>query len=129
MLKINEKQLLSVFALSSEERYKHFVKVIADWEEVWGLYDEGWAMSETNDGSRTFPCWPAKEYAKQCAIGIWGNYEATAIPIDEFIEDFLNDFEKKSIYVSVFPNVEGLSVVQDASVLEQNLRDELELYA
>lgn len=128
MLKINKQQLLSVFSLSSEERYKHFVKVIADWEEVWGLYDEGWAISETDDGLKTFPCWPAKEYAQQCAIDTWSNYEAISISTDEFIEEFLKDLENKSIYISVFPNIEGHCIVQDASELANDLRDELELY-
>ena len=36
-MKINAKQLDAVISLTSEKRYQHFVKRIADVEEVWAL--------------------------------------------------------------------------------------------
>ena len=48
-MKINQKQIDAVLKLSGAERYQHFVKKIADWEEVWGLYQDGWALLETEN--------------------------------------------------------------------------------
>ncbi len=40
----------AVLALPREERYAHFVKRVADTEQVWGLYNNGWASAATDDG-------------------------------------------------------------------------------
>jgi hypothetical protein len=40
-MKVNHKQMEAVFALPGAKRFEHFIKVIADSEEVWGLYRDG----------------------------------------------------------------------------------------
>ncbi|MGR9116092.1 MAG: hypothetical protein ACU85E_10020 [Gammaproteobacteria bacterium] len=40
-MKINQKKIDAILALSGAKRYEHFIKVITDWEEVWGLYHDG----------------------------------------------------------------------------------------
>lgn len=128
MLKVNEKQLESVFSLTSKKRYLHFIKQVADWEVVWGLFDEGWALSETSEGFRVFPCWPAKEYARKCASEGWDKYEPKSISLDEFMRDFLPDFQRKSILIGVFPDMSGHSIVQEADKLSADINEEFERY-
>lgn len=36
-MKISQKQIDAVIALEGAKRYKHFIKVIADTQQVWGL--------------------------------------------------------------------------------------------
>ena len=67
-MKVTPKQMEAVLALSGVKRFEHFIKVIVDWREVWGLYQDGWALAEADDGIIVFPLWPAKEYAQVCAV-------------------------------------------------------------
>jgi hypothetical protein len=76
---VNEKQIEAVLALSGPERVKHFVKVVADREEAWGLSDDGWALSATDDGGTAFPLWPARDYARLCAAQEWSTYSPQAM--------------------------------------------------
>jgi hypothetical protein len=49
--KVSRKEVDAVFALPGPDRYEHFVKRVADWEEVWGLASEGgWVMMGDSDG-------------------------------------------------------------------------------
>jgi hypothetical protein len=73
-MKINEKKLAAVLALPGPDRYSHFVKVVADQNQVWGLYDDGWALMRADDGTEVFPVWPAKEYAVLYYIDDWQHY-------------------------------------------------------
>lgn len=57
--KINQKQIEAVLALPAAKRYDHFIKLVADWQELWGLYNDGWAMAATESGEPVFPMWPA----------------------------------------------------------------------
>lgn len=52
----------AVLALPGIKRFEHFIKVIANWQEVWGLYQDGWALSAADDGTTVLPLWPTKEY-------------------------------------------------------------------
>lgn len=70
-MQVNPKQMEAVLALPGIKRFEHFIKVIADWQEVWGLYQDGWALAAADDGTTVFPLWPAKEYAQVCAENEW----------------------------------------------------------
>ena len=63
--------------------------MIADWQEVWGLYQDGWALAATDDGTPVFPLWPAKEYAQVCAVNEWKGYEPRSIGLSDFREVLL----------------------------------------
>ncbi|MBP9868146.1 MAG: DUF2750 domain-containing protein [Alphaproteobacteria bacterium] len=67
-MKVNPKQMEAMLALPDIKRFEHFIKIIADWQEVWGLYQGGWALAAADDGTTVFPLWPAKEYAQVCAV-------------------------------------------------------------
>lgn len=59
-MRISQKQIDAVIALEGTKRYKHFIKVIADTQEVWGLYKDGWALAGTEDNQKYFQCGPRK---------------------------------------------------------------------
>ncbi|MBL8176487.1 MAG: DUF2750 domain-containing protein [Bryobacterales bacterium] len=82
-VRLYKEDFQTVKDLDGSARYEHFVKHIADCEEAWGLYDDGWAMGEDDEGNATFQLWPAKEYAALCADGEWAGYEAAAIPLED----------------------------------------------
>lgn len=110
-MKVNPKQLAAVIALPSKERYEHFVKVVADRQEAWGLYQDGWALAATNDGISVFPLWPAEEYAAMCAQDQWAGYKPQAINLDDLLNELLPKLEQDGVLPGVFytPNNKGLT--------------------
>ena len=103
MLKVNEKQLAAVTALPGEARYRHFIKVVADWEKVWGLYDDGWAMASTNDGTSVFLLWPAREYAQLCVSdSLWKGFTPKSFPLADLLDDLLPRFESSNTLAGIF---------------------------
>jgi len=124
-MKINQKKLESVLALPGPKRYSHFIKVSADQRKVWGLWNEGWALASTDEGQQVFPLWPAMEYAHQCAIDTWANYEAREIDLDRLFDELLPDFESSGMLVGVFPTPCSHGVTPALKQLEADLRNEL----
>ncbi|MCZ1269023.1 DUF2750 domain-containing protein, partial [Paenibacillus tundrae] len=42
---MTSKEFEAVIKLPANIRYEYFIKKVTDSEEIWGLYDDGWAMS------------------------------------------------------------------------------------
>ena len=55
---MNARQIAGVFALPAPKRFEHFVKVVAEREQAWGLYQDGWATAAAGDGASVFSLWP-----------------------------------------------------------------------
>src|SRR5688572_2502535 len=87
--KLRPREMEAVLALDAPTRYEHFVKQVADRNEAWGLWSNGWAMGMDDEGTPTFPLWPAKEYAELCAKGNWKGFEAAEIPLNDLIDELL----------------------------------------
>jgi len=123
---INRK-VINVINLSAPERYSYFVRKIADFEEVWGLYNEGWALVESN-GSSVLAFWPECEFAELCADGIWKNYTPKKITLEDFKEKWLVGMVKDKTEAAVFytPNEKG--IVLPAQQLLDDLSKELTQY-
>ncbi|SRR6266404_6078337 len=124
-MKIGEKKLAAVVALPGADRYSHFVKVVADQNQVWGLYDDGWALMGTDDGAEVFPVWPAKEYAALCRIGEWQQYVPRAIPMDSFLGESLPFLKKSGTLLGVFPTPNDKAVTPSLDQVERDIRAEL----
>jgi len=75
--------------LPPREQYVAFVKLIAQQEEVWSLYDEdqeGWALS--NDGERErLPLWPNVHLAEACRREDWLNCTPLPMDVHSFIRE------------------------------------------
>ncbi|WP_185247214.1 DUF2750 domain-containing protein [Chryseobacterium bernardetii] len=114
--------------MSEDERYNYFIRKVADFEELWGLSDNGCALLGDNDGNRVLPLWPEKEFAELCAVDQWQGYKPEVIELDNFIEKWipgmLND--KTSINVFSTPNAKGTVILPND--LYSDLQDELEQY-
>lgn len=125
---INDKQLASVLALPAKDRYQYLIKVVADWQEVWGLYSDGWALAATEEGSMVFPIWPAKEYAEVCAKNEWAEYSPESFSLDDFIDGLLPKLDHDNVMVGVFYTPLDKGVVVSASLVAEDFERELERY-
>jgi hypothetical protein len=128
MRKTSPKEQQSVLALNAPERFRHFIKRVADDEVVWGLWSDGWAMMAFSDNRFVFPLWPAREYAQQCAGGEWGEHVPKEIPLGTLIEKMLPRFKVKDISPAIFPTPTGQGVVLSTDELAAAIKDELTKY-
>lgn len=127
-MKITAKQIQTVMALPGPVRYEHFIKMAADQEKVFGLFDGGWAMARTGDGTQVFLLWPAAEYAAHCAVGDWAGFVPKAISIEVLASALMPKLEKDGIGLGVFYTPLGQGVMPNSSAFLADLHRELERY-
>jgi hypothetical protein len=125
---ISQKQIEAILELPAPRRYDHFIKKVVGWRKLWGLYDDGWAMSETSEGEPVLPLWPEREYAQLCATDIWASYTPREIELEEFLNDVLPTLREEGIHPGAFYIPSGGSVDIDLDQLEKDLRAELSKY-
>lgn len=127
-MRISQKQIDAVIALESTKRYRHFIKVIADTQEVWGLYKDGWALAGTEDNQKVFPVWPAKKYAELCAENEWVGYEAEPFSLDDFMNELLPTLKDDEVLIGVFYTPLDNGVTSEIGQVLKDLEFELENY-
>ncbi len=125
---MHNKKLSNVLNLPSDERFYYFIRKICDFEEIWGLFNDGWAMSVMDNENTVMSFWPERKFASLCATESWLGYEPKLIPLEEFIQKWLKGMEKDNIHIGVFQTPEDKAVVISAPELKQLLQEELENY-
>ncbi|WP_242524610.1 DUF2750 domain-containing protein [Metabacillus sp. cB07] len=126
-IKINNAEINAVNKLPENVRYEYFIKKVTDYEEVWGLFNDGWATSRDEDGNLFIPFFPKKEFAEISAVKEWASYEARSITLDDFIENWLTGMKKAGINPSIFPLGNETAAVSIDNLLK-DLETELENY-
>lgn len=124
---MHPKKIQSISSLKPEDRFDFFIRKVADFEVVWGLYDEGWATSNLNMGE-VVPFWPEGEFASQCATGMWSNFLPRTISVQDFLHKWLPGMRSDSRLCQVFPVPEDVGLVISPAELETALREELGYY-
>lgn len=124
---MNEKEFEAVIKLPASKRYEYFIKKIVDSEELWGLYNEGWAVTRDDEGNLLIPFWPKKEFAEYCAVGEQSVYVAENIDLYEFMEQWLQGMQEDGYKPSIFWNNIDSAVVAIDTLLT-DLNTELENY-
>ena len=127
-MKINEKQIEAVISLPGHQRYEYFIKTVVDWESVWGLYQDGWALASTNDGEQVFPLWPTGEYAALCENEVWSGYAPVSIPLDEMMGELLPSLKSNGVLPGVFYTPTDMGTTPSVKQLTEDLQSELEKY-
>lgn len=126
--KINEKEFTSVVHLAAPERYTHFIKRVADRQEVWSLYaDGGWALVGDDNGNELVPVWPHEEYAVACAKDKWTGYRPQVIELRAWMKRWIPGMIKDKRNVAVFPTPSMQGVHVSPERLKNDLEAELAL--
>lgn len=127
-MSVSQKQIEAILKLPAPKRYSHFIKKAVGWKQLWALYDDGWAMSESDQGKQAFPLWPEKEYAELCVSGVWANYVPKPIALDEVLDSMIPMLREKGILPGVFFTMKDGSVNASIDDFESDLREELSHY-
>ncbi|PKV44755.1 uncharacterized protein DUF2750 [Janthinobacterium sp. 61] len=116
-----------VAGLPSAERHAYFVRKVADTQEVWGLYHDGWATAQV-DGKVVIPFWPEAVFAQACASGDWEYFQPRAIALDDFLNKWLPGMASNHQLASVFPVPQGSASIAAPADLLADLREEARHY-
>ncbi len=127
---INPQQYENVLALSAKERYSHFIGKVADWEQLWGLYNEneGWLTRTTPEEVEYISVWPHPKYAEKISKEYYPEYNEKEISLEYFMSNWLPKLNSDNMKIGVFPNQEGNTWLVEANDLLQDLQDEREQY-
>jgi hypothetical protein len=126
MRKLSAKEIAGVLATDGPTRYAHFVKQVADSEQVWGLRtEEGWVSVGDDDGNSMLPVWPHPDYAAACAVDEWDDAQPSAIDLDDWLDEWLVNLDDEGDQVAVFPTPQGRGVVVEPAQLRSDIEVEL----
>jgi hypothetical protein len=127
--KIDQHQIEGVLRLAAPDRYRHFLKRVADWQELWALKAiDGFVEIADDNGNEGIPFWPHPRYAELHAIGEWSGYQPTRIALSDFIQTWLTGMEKDGAKVIVFPTPEMRGLGLDPAQFGNDLMRELSQY-
>jgi len=125
----SEREIAGVSSLEAPERYKHWIKKVADEGEVWSLWHEGgWALALDSEGNELVPVWPHGRYAEVCAKAEWHDYQPRSIPIDVWLGRWIPGMTQDKRLVAVFPTALDRGMAVDPRRVEQDLREEMSGY-
>lgn len=122
------KKIENVVKLSDEDRYDYFIRKVADFEELWGLHNNGWALLGDDLNNQILPFWPEKEFAELCAVGQWAEYKAKSINLDSFLEKWVSGMEKDKMLVNIFRTPRSKGKTVSPRELGNDIEEELEQY-
>jgi hypothetical protein len=126
MANMDPKKRENVMAMRADERFAYFVRKVADFEQVWGLYDEGWATADNGGDAIGLPFWPEQDFAAACAVDAWDKYAPKAIPLSEFLAKWLPGMARDSRLVAVFPTERDTAVFASPYVVMTAIQREME---
>jgi hypothetical protein len=124
---MNPKELEAVLKQPANIRYEYFIKKVVDSEIVWGLYEDGWAVTEDDNGSKLFPFWPKREFAEHCAVDDWITYSSESMDLYEFMDEFLPKLKEDGYKPSICYNNDDSAVLKIDTLIE-DLKAELGKY-
>ncbi len=126
---IRKEEVDNVSKLSPKDRYKYFIKKVADFEELWLLKNDNDDIALSEDKSHVLvPFWTAPEFLQSCQNGIWREYIAAKVTLDELEDEVLIDARKKGHLIDVFPINNKSGFVVSVEEFVRDLNHELENY-
>lgn len=127
---MNIKETESAIALEPIERYKHFIKRVADSEVFFTLTDGNshYALSEL-EGQKLFPLWSAAEYAELCKINGWDGFLIKELDLDDLEDEIIDFIADEGCLVNVFPVYDKTGFVVSITEFARDLGDELKNYS
>lgn len=128
-MRLNEKEIESVSSLKPFDRYKYFIKRVADFEEVWTILDQDGdiALSDIDD-EVLVSFWSSEEYIGSNLSQGWKDCKPLKLTLEDFEEKVLPFIHKEQSLVNVFPVGGKSGFVVSIEEFLRDLNEELEQY-
>jgi Protein of unknown function (DUF2750). len=126
---MHPKKIESVSKLSPIERYKYFIKKIADYEELWTIIDGNgdYALSDVDD-KVLISFWSEEEFISSNLEEGWEKCTPKKLSFDDLENEIFDLIAAEGYLINVFP-VNGKSgFVVDLDEFARDLSDELKNY-
>ena len=121
----NTPQQVNILDMDAKARYSYFIKKIVSERQVWGLYQDGWAVSGTIDGKMALPLWPEAKYARLCKSNMWAKHDVTAMSLKIFIEELIPLLIEQKASASVFLTPDWKSILITPERLLEDIKSYL----
>lgn len=111
--------------IPAESSYTQFIEHAVEEREVWGLRSpEGWAVCDSLDHTNrsVLPFWSNRFHAVRATVDDWADYEATPIPLSEFIDAWLVALAKKNCLVGTDWDAMNCGLEIEPAALAEDLR-------
>ncbi|MBD8204566.1 DUF2750 domain-containing protein [Pseudomonas viridiflava] len=125
---MNQKKTSNVIALSDAERAEYFIRKVADFEELWGGFADGWLQLGNQKNRRVIPFWPEEIFVQNYINENKINAYPRRIELCHFLENWVPGMEKDGARILIFPIKESQGVLVNPTKLADQLKDELEQY-
>jgi hypothetical protein len=125
----NPKEIEAVVTLPPFDRYKYFIKKVADRESLYTLLSiDGDIAVSSIEEKVMVPFWPTEQYARLCLTDHWENFVVTEVSLPEFEENYLDLISTNNFLINVFPVNHKTGFIVDLEELTRDLNDELDNY-
>jgi hypothetical protein len=114
--------------MSKNDRLSYFVRKVCDFEEVWGLNSNGWAMANSSSGEKVIPFWPEADFSKLMTKDVWSDYSAQKISLEDFMNKWLPGMENDNLFIAIFPVPNDEGFIIKPRILLDKIKEELEQY-
>jgi len=126
---VNENEIFHILKTDAKGRYEYSLKRIADNEELWIIGDDDGVRTYSDDnGDIVFPIWPYEEFAKLCCIEEYRQCLPEKLSLDEFVQEYLPDFEKNNYKLTLLPLPTDRGSIINATSFREDLDEELDMY-
>ena len=127
---MNIKEIEKVSSLQPLERYKYFMKKIADNEQIYTLIDENNNyVTSVIDDYELFPIWSSKEFANLCKINGWESFVVKQLDFDILENEIFDLIGDSNYLINVFPVYDKTGFIVDLNEFANDLKNELENYS
>ena len=128
-MKINKKEISIVSELEPLNRYKYFVKRVADFEILYTIVDNDGRLAISQvENHKLVSFWSAHEFAKPYLIDEWKDYEVKQIAMEEFEESFIDLIVEEGYLINIFPVRNKAGFVVNINEFVRDLSEEYEKY-
>lgn len=111
------------------ERYKYFIKRVADGEIMFTLTNgDGNIIVSQIDKKMIVPFWSSTEFVELCKITGWENLDIKEISLDYFEDKIIDWIEENNYLLNIFPVENKTGFVVDINEFARDLSDELKKY-
>jgi len=127
---LRKREIENVLVLSPFERYKYFIKRVADEEEMWSLENEEGelAIAELND-KLVISFWSSKEFAEMCVEGNWKNFKPIKIDLSYFEAEVIPAIMDNGYLLNIFSKYNKSGFIVSIDEFLRDLNEELEKYS
>lgn len=124
------KEIEKVSSLSPYERYKYFLKKVADSEQLYTLIDvNNEYITSIVEGEKLFPLWSAKEFASLCRVNGWESLIIKALDFYDLENEIFEIIVNSNYLLNIFPVYDRTGFVVNLNEFVKDLKEEIENYS